>query len=71
MRVAALISIISIIIWSTVSVLEIWFDIISSENYLKLSLSLFIIGISSLIVGIAHREYIKKKNLRDQGYIEK
>lgn len=70
MKIAAIIAIISALLWSTISVIEIWTDIVSTDFYIKMTVSLTIISLASLFVGVAHREFLNKRNLKDEGYID-
>lgn len=57
-------------LWSLLAIGQLWWSWFSTDNFLKLSLTLGILVGIILLVSLALREFGVEKRLKDQDYID-
>ena len=70
MKLASIITISLLVFWVLITILDMWFDIMSWDVFIKFSITLALLGVVALIIAIAKREYIDEKNLKKDKYID-
>ncbi|CAG0996914.1 hypothetical protein MTYP_02614 [Methylophilaceae bacterium] len=70
MKIAAIISITVIIAWALLTILQVWIEVVSGAVYLKLSMTAGIIVIVSMVIGLAVKDYLSEKKMKDDGFID-
>jgi predicted neutral ceramidase superfamily lipid hydrolase len=70
MQKSAYVSLASFIIWSIISVIQLWLSVITVEVYWKLTGTLWFIIIASAITGLVYREYTEDAQMKKDGFID-
>lgn len=70
MKITVSICLVVLFLWAILAVLQLWFELFTASLFIKLTITAVIIEVVTLIAGLAIREYIKEKRLKDQGYID-
>ncbi|MFY9259528.1 MAG: hypothetical protein WAO71_03365 [Gallionella sp.] len=58
------------IAWACLAIAQLWFQIVSSEAFLKLSITAGIAVVVVLIVTLTIREYLTDKEMKAKGFID-
>jgi hypothetical protein len=56
--------------WAVLAIAQLWMRVVSSEVFLKLSITAAVVTVLVLIVTIAIREYVTDKELKAKGFID-
>jgi hypothetical protein len=70
MRTGAIICLAIFVIWVAVALLQLWFDLLSGEIFLKLTITAAALFVVVLGVALVVREYVDEKKMKDDGYID-
>jgi len=70
MKIASIISSILLIIWVILTISVLWFDVIGMIFYFKISISIGIVIIATILISLAIKEYIDEKELREHNYLD-
>lgn len=70
MKTGAFICLAIFVAWVIMALLELWFDILSGEMFLKLTITAGALFIVVLGISLVVREYIIEKKMKDDGYID-
>lgn len=70
MKLAAIISIITILIGGLLFIFQVWFDLLSPDLFFKIMLSLGIFLFLFVICALIRREYIEDTKLKKDGYLD-
>ena len=70
MKLASIITVSLLVIWVLLAILDMWFDIMSWEVFIKLTITLGLLAVVALVIAIAKREYVDEKKLKDDKYID-
>jgi len=70
MKLASIITVSLLVIWVLLAILDMWFDIMSWEVFIKLTITLGLLAIVALVIAIAKREYVDEKKLKNDKYID-
>jgi hypothetical protein len=70
MRTGAIICLVIFVAWVIIALLQLWFDLLSGEIFLKLTLTAGALFVVVLGVSLVVREYIDEKKMKDDGYID-
>jgi membrane protein CcdC involved in cytochrome C biogenesis len=70
MRVASILSSIFLIIWVILTIGVIWFDVLNTVVYFKISISFAIVIIAIILVALAIKEYVNEKKLEEHNYLD-
>ncbi len=70
MRIASIISSILLILWVILTMGVIWFDVINTIVYFKISISIAIVIVAIILVALAIREYGNEKKLEEHNYLD-
>ena len=70
MKLASIITIGLLVIWVSMAILDMWFDIVSWDVFIKLTITLGLLAVVALIIAIAKREYVDEKELKKDKYID-
>jgi uncharacterized membrane protein YcjF (UPF0283 family) len=66
-----LISMLSITVaWAILAVIQLWAQLLTAENFLKVSATAGILVAIILIVTLVAREYFSEKKLKNDGFID-
>ena len=65
MKLASIITVSLLVIWVLLAILDMWFDIMSWEVFIKLTITLGLLAVVALVIAIAKREYVDEKKLKD------
>lgn len=57
-------------LWVLLAILDMWFDVVSTETFIKLTVTLGLVAILVLVVALVRREYVDEKKLKDDKYID-
>jgi len=70
MKLATIISSTLLILWVILTLIVVWTNALSQTLYIKLSFTMGIIAIVSIVIALALREYATDKKLKDDNYID-
>jgi len=70
MKIATIISSILLFIWVILTMLLIWTDELSMALYVKLSITMGIIVVASILIALALKEYGSEKAMKDHNYLD-
>lgn len=70
MKIATIISSVLLVLWVIMTMAIMWTDTIDSSMYIKLSITMGIMAVASILIAIALREYGTEKKLKDHNYLD-
>jgi len=70
MKIATIISSLLIVIWVILTMLIMWTDSIGTDMYVKISISLGVVLVATLLITLAFREYGSEKKLKEHNYLD-
>lgn len=70
MKLASIITIGILVTWVILAILDMWFDIMPWAVFIKLTITLGLLAVVTLIIAIAKREYVDEKELKKDKYID-
>jgi len=59
-----------LVLWSILSISQLWFNILSTDIFIKISITCFVIFILCFIVTLALKEYKSEKDMKDKDFID-
>jgi len=70
MKIATIISTILLVIWVILTMVVMWTDELDSTLYVKLSITIGILVVATILIALALREYGSEKKLKDHNYLD-
>ena len=70
MKIATIISTVLLVIWVIITMITIWTDTIDNTMYMKLSVTMGIVVVATILIALALREYGTEKKLKDHNYLD-
>ncbi|PTB83485.1 hypothetical protein C9926_02680 [Sulfurovum lithotrophicum] len=70
MKIATIISTVLLVIWVLLTMAVMWTDAIDSSMYIKLSITMGIVVVATILIALALREYGTEKKLKDHNYLD-
>jgi len=70
MKIATIISTVLLVVWVLLTMLVLWTDALDSSMYVKLSVTMGIVVVATILIAIALREYGTEKKLKDHNYLD-
>jgi uncharacterized membrane protein len=70
MKIATIISTVLLVVWVLLTMAVMWTDAIDSSMYIKLSISMGIVVVATILIALALREYGTEKKLKDHDYLD-
>ena len=70
MRVASIFCLTVCVLWVLMAIADMWFDIMSGEVFIKLTVTLGLIAVLVLGIALVRREYMDEKQLKKDKYID-
>ena len=70
MRIATIISTLLLVIWVILTMVVMWTDALDSAIYVKLSVTMGIVVVATILIALALREYGTEKKLKDHNYLD-
>ncbi len=70
MKISTIISSFLLVIWVFLTILVIWTDTLDYILYIKLSITMGIVAISSILIALALKEYGTDKKLKEHHYLD-
>ena len=70
MKIATIISTILLVVWVLLTMVVMWTDALESSMYIKLSITMGIIVVATILIALALREYGTEKKLKDHNYLD-
>jgi len=70
MKIATIVSSVLLVLWVILTMVVIWTDALDSSMYVKLSVTMGIIVVATILIAIALREYGTEKKLKDHNYLD-
>ena len=64
MKKASIVSLSLFVLWVLIIILDMWFDIISWEIFIKLTITLGLLAVVALGIALARREYLDEKQIK-------
>ena len=70
MKIATIISTILLVIWVILTMVMMWTDALDGSMYVKLSVTMGIVVVATILIALALREYGSEKKLKDHNYLD-
>lgn len=70
MKIATIISTILLVIWVIMTMFMMWSDAIDGSMYVKLSITMGIVVVATILIALALKEYGSEKKLKDHNYLD-
>ena len=70
MKIATIISTILLVIWVILTMIVMWTDELDGTLYVKLSVTIGIVVLATILIALALREYGSEKKLKDHNYLD-
>ncbi|WP_309498084.1 hypothetical protein [Sulfurovum sp.] len=70
MKIATIISTILLVIWVLLTMVMMWTDELDATLYVKLSMTMAIVVVATILIALALREYGSEKKLKDHNYLD-
>lgn len=70
MKIATIISTILLVIWVILTMVVMWTDELDTTLYIKLSVTIGIIVVATILIALAIKEYGSEKKLKDHNYLD-
>ena len=70
MKIASLVSIVTILAWSVLSLFQLWGAGIDWDIYLKITITVVLVNVAIGIASIIFREYLSEKQLKKDKFLE-
>ena len=70
MKIATIISTILLVIWVILTMVVMWTDTLDGSMYVKLSVTMGIVVVATILIALALREYGSEKKLKDHNYLD-
>lgn len=70
MKIATIISTILLVIWVILTMVMMWTDELDATLYVKLSVTMGIVVVATILIALALREYGTEKKLKDHNYLD-
>ena len=70
MKIATIISTVLLVIWVILTMVVMWTDELDTTIYVKLSITMGIVVVASILIALALREYGSEKKLKDHNYLD-
>ena len=70
MKAATIISTILLVIWVILTMVMMWTDALDGSMYVKLSVTMGIVVVATILIALALKEYGTEKKLKDHNYLD-
>ena len=70
MKIATIISTVLLVIWVIMTMVVMWTDALDGTLYVKLSITMGIVVVATILIALALREYGSEKKLKDHNYLD-
>ena len=70
MKIATIISTILLVVWVILTMVVMWTDELDTTLYIKISVSMAILVVATILIALALREYGSEKKLKDHNYLD-
>ena len=70
MKIATIISTILLVVWVMLTMAVMWTDGIDGDIYIKLTITMGIVVVATILIALALREYGTEKKLKDHNYLD-
>jgi hypothetical protein len=70
MKIATIISTILLVIWVILTMVVMWTDELDTTLYIKLSISMGVVVLATILIALALRQYGSEKKLKDHDYLD-
>ena len=70
MKFATIFSSILIVIWVILTMLVMWTESINGDMYVKISISMGVVLLATLLITLAFREYGSEQKLKEHNYLD-
>lgn len=58
------------VLWALLAIVQLWFSVLTSENFMKITISAAILVGVIVVVSLVVREYLSDKKLKKEGFID-
>ena len=70
MKIATIISTVLLVMWVIMTMVMMWTDVLDSAIYIKLTITMGIVVVATILIALALREYGTEKKLKDHNYLD-
>ena len=70
MKIATIISTVLLVMWVIMTMVMMWTEALDSAMYVKLTITMGIVVVATILIALALREYGTEKKLKDHNYLD-
>jgi multidrug efflux pump subunit AcrB len=70
MKIATIISTVLLVLWVLMTMAMMWTNSIDGDIYIKLTITMGIVVVATILIALALREYGTEKKLKDHNYLD-
>jgi ABC-type uncharacterized transport system permease subunit len=70
MKIAGIIISLLLGSWVILSIARVWGDVISWSNYIKVTITMALVGVAVGVIALIIREFIKESDMKKDNYID-
>jgi len=70
MKIATILSTVLLALWVLLTMAVMWTEALDSSMYIKLSITMGIVVVATILIALALREYGTEKKLKDHNYLD-
>lgn len=61
MKLASMLSVVLLVFWVFIAIVELWFDVLSFELFIKITVTVLLLIVLAVAVALIRREYVDEK----------
>jgi multidrug efflux pump subunit AcrB len=70
MKIATIVSTVLLVLWVLMTMAMMWTNSIDGDIYIKLTITMGIVVVATILIALALREYGTEKKLKDHNYLD-
>lgn len=70
MKTSALVALGLFIVWTLLSIVQLWGNVLESTIYWKITITIGMVAIAVVSGGLIYREYVEEEKMKKEGYID-
>lgn len=70
MKLASILSVVLLVFWVFIAIIELWFDIFSFELFVKITVTILLIIVLAVGVALVKREYVDEEKMKKDKYLD-
>lgn len=70
MKIASILSIVLLVFWIVIAIVELWFDVFSLALFIKITATVLLLIILAVGVALIRREYVDEEKMKKDKYLD-